>query len=118
MFALAFFICGAQMRRAAKKDTNHNDIASAFQKLGWSWKDTHQLGGDFPDGIAGIGDHVNILVEIKDGNKPKNARKLSIGQAKFHDEWRGPIFKVETIEDVLQIHSHYMTERTRVENRA
>lgn len=98
------------MRIRAKKDTNHNIIGSLFKKLGWSWWDTHQLGGGFPDGIAGK-PGMNILCEIKDGNKPPSARKLTVDEIDFHKSWRGPLHIVETAEDVLKINSEYLEAR-------
>lgn len=95
------------MRLRAKKDDNHNQIANAFRRLGWSWKDTHQLGDGFPDGVAGIGGHygINILVEIKDGAKTKSRRKLTTDEIEFHTIWTGPLRIIESIEDVVRLHN-------------
>jgi hypothetical protein len=87
------------VRRTAKKDNNHNEIADAFQKMGCTWQDTHQLGDDFPDGIAGINGIVNLLVEVKN----EDGGKLSAGQKKFRDHWNGPIAKISTIDEVAYI---------------
>lgn len=90
------------MRRAAKKDNNHNDIADAFRKLGWSWFDTHQVGNGFPDGVAGK-HSFNILIEIKDGALPPSARKLTPMEADFHKTWLGAVHVVQSVDDVIAI---------------
>ena len=46
---------------------------------------------------------INVLVEIKDGNKPPSARKLTPDEQKFHDEWKGLIRIVETFDDVVAL---------------
>lgn len=90
------------MRRAAKKDDNHNVIVAAFRSLGCGWFDTYQLGGGFPDGVAEI-NALTVLVEIKDGAKRPSERKLTPAEAVFHAEWRGPLVIVETVDDVLRL---------------
>lgn len=92
------------MRKRAKKDDNHDDIAGAFRRLGWSWLDTHQLGDGAIDGIAGKTGH-NVLVEIKDGAKPPSRRRLTPHEKEFHRLWRGPIAIIQSIEDVVAYHN-------------
>lgn len=87
------------MRRAAKKDRNHNEIADAFKRLGFSVADTSRLGGDFPDiVIAKAGS--TALVEIKDGKKSASQRKLRPGQQEFKDTWKGEYYVVESLDEV------------------
>lgn len=92
------------MRKAAKKDNNHNSIAELFRKLGWSWFDTHQLGHGFPDGVAGK-HGVNILVEIKDGSLPPSKRKLTDDEKDFHDLWRGDVRIIKSSDEVIALHA-------------
>ncbi len=40
------------MRRAAKKDGPHAEIAMAFRRYGWFVLETYQLGDDAPDFVA------------------------------------------------------------------
>jgi hypothetical protein len=44
-----------------------------------------------------------IAIEIKDGNKPPSARKLSKGEQQFKDEWLGEWRLVENDNDVIAI---------------
>jgi hypothetical protein len=82
------------VRLAARKDANHDPIASAFRGLGCSWWDTFRLGAGFPDGVAGY-QGVNVLVEIKgeDG-------ELTDEQQAFFNIWRGWAAIVRRVEDV------------------
>jgi hypothetical protein len=43
-----------------------------------------------------------FLMEIKDGNKPPSARKLTSHQVKFHAEWKGWIYTVTNVEEALK----------------
>lgn len=92
------------MRLAAKKDNNHNQIAAAFRSLGWTWVDTHQLGGGFPDGAAGK-HGVTVLVEIKDGSLKPSARKLTDPEKDFHESWRGAVRIINSVDDVIALNA-------------
>lgn len=99
------------MRKRAKKDNNHNDIASAFRTLGWSWHDTHQLGDGFPDGIAGR-PGVNVIIEIKDGSLSPSRRKLTPDEVHFHTFWRGPLFIIGSSQEVIDLHNSIVGGQT------
>ena len=88
-------------RTAAKKDNNHDEIAEAFQHLGWYWKDTYQLGLGFGDGMASR-PWVNVVVEIKakDG-------QLTKAEQEFHTECPGPVEVVASLDDVLRVNEKY-----------
>lgn len=88
-------------RRAAKKDANHVEVVSAFRKLGWYVLDVGQLKNCCDLVVSKYG--YTIAVEIKDGNKPPSARKLSDGEAKFRDEWLGKWRLIESVEDVIKL---------------
>jgi hypothetical protein len=90
------------MRVRARKDSNHVAIVKAFRDMGVSVHDTAQLGAGFPDIAIGIG-KVNILIEVKDGQKPPSARKLTPDEVKFHDEWQGWIEIVCSVDDVINL---------------
>ncbi len=94
-------------RRAAKKDANHVEVVSLFRKLGWYVLDIGQL-KNCCDLIVAKDGH-GIAIEIKDGSKPKSARKLSEGEQKFKDEWLGVWRLVETNDDVLKLNEEIKT---------
>ncbi len=90
------------MRRAAKVDANHAEIVSAFRKFGCSVLPLHVVGGGCPDLAVGKNSKT-VLVEVKDGSKPPSARSLTKDEQKFHEEWRGSVFVVENLGDVIAL---------------
>ena len=87
------------MRRAAKKDRNHNEIAAALMKMGFSVADTSQLGEGFPDIVAGRAG-INFLIEVKDYSLPPSHRKLTPEQVAFHNAWNGQICVIKCVEEI------------------
>ena len=72
------------MRYAARIDANKEQVVSALRAAGayvWDLK----LPVDLLVGYNGI----SVLVEIKDGNKPPSARKLTKLQQDFFNNWTG-----------------------------
>ena len=86
----------------SKVDANQSLVVQQFRELGCSVRTLHTIGGGFPDIIVGKGG-VNVLIEIKDGNKPASLRKLTDDEAVFHEEWRGWVAIVENFTDVLNV---------------
>lgn len=86
------------MRRAARKDANHNDIAAHLKTCGFSVLDLSQLGHGKPDMLVARRGFA-ALVEAKDGSRPLRDRKLNDGQAKFAASWKGVCIKAESPED-------------------
>lgn len=80
--------------RARRVDANHRDIIAALRKCGASVKDTSRLPG-FVDCVIGFRKRL-WLAEIKDGDKPPSARKLTPDEQDFHDTWRGPAIVILT----------------------
>lgn len=90
------------MRRAAKIDRNHGEIAGAFIALGCRVRSLAAVGGGMPDLLISV-PGCNMLVEVKDGDKPPSARKLTPDQVKFHAEWTGPISTVIDLDGVQAV---------------
>jgi hypothetical protein len=93
------------MRRAAKVDANHAEIVRALRAAGCGVLDLSRVGDGCPDLLVHAPTHpacqFGILLEIKDGNKPPSARKLTPAQLKFHAAWKGFLFVVENVEQAL-----------------
>jgi len=89
-------------RRAARVDDNQGDIVGWFRGLGCSVHITSAVGDGFTDLVVGVWG-MNALVEVKDPAKVPSARKLTPAQVEFHRDWRGKIFVVETMDDVLAV---------------
>ena len=93
----------------SKKDDNHKEIDSLFNKLGWSTLDISSL-KNCADIVCAKSDkvkYITIVGEIKDGKKPPSQRKLRDGEQEFKDRWRGYWFKIESLEDVLEIDKRF-----------
>ena len=92
------------MRRAAKVDANHGDVAGAFVAMGCSVRSLAAVGGGIPDLlVAAPGSGNTFLVEVKDGAKSASRRKLTPDQQAFKDSWRGSILYVTDAKDVPTI---------------
>lgn len=76
------------MRRAAKVDDNQQEIITAARAMGCSVQPLHTVGKGVPDLLVGISGHTDLW-EVKDGKKPPSARKLTVDQILWHDEWKG-----------------------------
>jgi len=86
--------------RAGRTDTNQTEIVAAFRSLGCSVHITSNVRDGFPDIAVGVSG-VNLLVEIKDGNKVPSQRKLTADEQKWHDNWQGQKVIVEGVDDVI-----------------
>ena len=88
-------------RYAAKVDANQAELVDAFRDLGFSVQPLHAVGHGVPDLLLGHGGR-NYLVEVKDGNKPPSARKLTAAQVEWHAAWRGSVHVLEDVETAIQ----------------
>ena len=90
------------MRRAARVDANQTKIVEALREAGARVRVITQ-----GDGIPDLMVHYNgytILMEVKDGDKPPSARKLTEAEQKFFDEWQGGMLSIVTcVEEALDI---------------
>lgn len=84
------------MRRAARVDANHKEIADGLRAIGRSVLSLHQLGRDAPDLLVGNGS-ANILLEVK-----TKTGKLSEGQKTFMEWWRGPRAVVRSLDEAIE----------------
>jgi len=90
------------MRRAAKVDDNQKDIVKALRAIGATVRIVTQ-GEGIPDLLVGFRGHT-VLMEVKDGNKPPSARKLTEAEQKFFEEWRGGMLAVvESVDDAIAL---------------
>lgn len=89
------------MRRAAKVDRNAPEIVRRLRLIGATVTVLNNAGDGFPDIAVGYR-RVNYLFEIKDPAKPPSARRLTPAQEKWHGEWKGEAYVIETFEDALK----------------
>ena len=88
-------------RRAAKVDANQPEIVKEFRRLGWYVLIISQLKNCCDIIVSKNGR--TIAVEIKDGEKPPSAQKLSEGEIKFANEWQGEYKLINCLEDVYVV---------------
>ena len=93
------------MRKRGRRDANHNAIKEYAIALGFSVCDLADMGNGIPDLLLGM-DGVNILVEVKDGNKPPSRRQLTPDENEWHAAWHGGVYIVERAEDVDLLRLH------------
>jgi Holliday junction resolvase len=88
--------------RAARRDDNEAEIVKALRACGAKVRIVTQ-GDGIPDLLVGYNGYT-ILMEVKDGDKPPSARKLTEAEEKFFLEWTGGLLvKVESVQEALDI---------------
>lgn len=91
------------MRRAARRDDNERDIINALVNVGCLVQQITQ-GDGVPDLLVGVPSGRLIIIEVKDGAKPKSQRRLTEKELAWHSKWeRFPVFIVETIEEAVKL---------------
>jgi hypothetical protein len=91
------------MRRAAKIDSNQNEIVEALRKIpNLTVAITSAVGKGYPDLNIGYKGK-NYLIEIKDGNKPKSQQKLTPDEEKWHRNWNGQVATCSSIDEILEL---------------
>ena len=90
------------MRYKGRVDDNQTNIVQKFKGAGYSVAITSNLGNGFPDIVVGKCG-INLLIEIKDGDKPPSRRKLTEDELRWHTAWRGTVLIVENEQDVEEI---------------
>ena len=89
------------MRRAARRDAGEQDIIKAMRACGAFVKVINDE-GTF-DLLCWYNGHT-LLLEIKDGNKPPSARRLTDAEQKFHDEWPGNNLRIiNSVQEALDL---------------
>lgn len=76
------------MRRAAKVDRNQPEIVAALRKAGATVESLAAVGCGVPDLLVGFQGRT-VLIEVKDGARPKSERQLTTDQIEWHASWRG-----------------------------
>jgi len=93
---------GGIVRYAARVDANHSEVRKALEQIGCTVCDLSGVGGGVNDLLVGYRGR-NILVEVKDGEKPPSARKLTPAQVSFRAEWRGQYGIAKNVNEAIEI---------------
>jgi hypothetical protein len=90
------------LRIASRVDGNQAEIVKTLRAIGASILHLHQLKNCF-DILVGYRGRTHLM-EIKDPAQPQSKRRLTPGEAKFRDEWKGsPYHVVETADQAIRI---------------
>ena len=91
------------MRRAAKVDSNQNEVVKLLRKIpGVSVAITSQLGNGFVDFVVGYKGK-NYMIELKDGDKVASKRKLTADEESFKSMWTGQYTVCNNFEEVFNL---------------
>jgi len=90
------------MRTAARVDANQQEIIRVLRDCGVTVQPLHTVGKGTPDLLCGYRGR-NILLEVKDGDRPTSHRRLTRDQQQWHATWRGQVAVVETPEQALRV---------------
>lgn len=88
------------MRRAGRTDDNQTAVVDFLRAASWSVLITSMLGKGAPDAIVAR-DGFTAALEIKDGDKPPSARKLTKDERRFQLAWQGAYIVAISPEDAL-----------------
>lgn len=94
------------MKFKAKVDANQPLIVAAFRRMGCSVAHIHTVGKGVPDIIIAMKCKTGTvckLVEIKDGDKVKSARKLTYHEQVFHEYWQDDIPIIKSVDDAINL---------------
>lgn len=88
-------------RWASAVDANQSEIVAMLRAAGCSVQPLHRVGQGCPDLLVGHQGR-NLLFEVKDGQKPASARKLTKAEAEWHETWSGHVVTVSSVRDALE----------------
>jgi len=101
------------MRKYGRVDANQKLMVNQLRKLGISVAITSSQGGGFPDIVCGYRG-INLLVEIKDGEKPPSAQKLTKQEEAFRESWRGGYIVATEYTQVVEYFENYLFNSIKV----
>lgn len=96
--------------RAAKIDANQNEIVDALRKAGCTVQILSSVGKGCTDLVVGIPFRevgLSLMMEVKDGKKPKSAQKLTPDQVDWHNKWVGSKVVVSSVESAIEAVNDY-----------
>lgn len=90
------------MRFAKKTDANHAEIRDGLRALGWDVYDFSGIGGGLPDLGVALVPGVPHFIEIKDGDKPLSAQKLTKKQEEWHSFAWQMTSRVTSLDEAIE----------------
>ncbi len=89
------------VRRAARVDDNQRAIVDALRTAGASVQTLAAIGKGCPDLLVGCRGR-NVLMEIKNENRPPSKQRLTPDERAWHESWRGSVAIVKNPDDALR----------------
>lgn len=89
-------------RWAKRTDANHAAIRDGLRALGWDVYDFSGMGSGFPDLGVSVSAGIPHFLEIKDGDKPLSAQKLTPKQEEWHRFAWQMTSKVRTLAEAVE----------------
>ncbi len=83
-------------------DKNQKEIVKGLRKVGATVQHLHELGKGAPDILVGFRSR-NLLMELKDGNKPPSKRRLTKDEQEWHKNWAGTVHVVNDLAQALNV---------------
>lgn len=96
------------MTRHSKKDANHDDLVSVFERLGCTVAQMHACGvPGYPDITVGCMGRT-WLVELKSPDSAYGRSGLNDNQSAFAKNWRGGrVYLASSHDDVIALVQHW-----------
>jgi len=88
-------------RHARRVDANHSSIRDGLRQLVWAVDDLSGAGGGIPDLLVAVAPGRPHFLEIKDGDKPLSAQKLTKAQEVWHSYCWQITSKVRSLEEAV-----------------
>ena len=86
-----------------RTDANHGDVVKALRQAGATVVSLASIGDGCPDLLVGYRAET-LLIEVKDGSKPKSEQALTPDEENFRIKWEGSIiYTVNSIEQALKL---------------
>ncbi len=99
--------------RGKRVDANHAEVRDALRQRGWDVEDFSNIGGGIPDLLAvhrwrqhSWRGRLAYLVEVKDGEKPPSARRLTAAQERVHAAFSAagiPVVVVTSVTEAMAL---------------
>ena len=85
-----------------RTDANQVAIVETLRRLGATVQHLHTVGRGCPDILIGYRG-VNLLAEIKDGDKSPSKRKLTPDEINWHQAWRGQVAIINNVDEAIKL---------------
>ncbi len=99
------------MAYSKRVDRNQPEIVAALRAVGATVQHLHTVGAGCPDILVGFRG-VNVLLELKDGERVPSEKKLSEDEALWHKFWFGQVDVAENAEQAICILKNIVSRET------